>query len=672
MYILLVDDNPSNLVLLRLLLEREHHVIACAADGQEALALARETRPDLVISDILMPVMDGFALCQAWMKDASLRAIPFIFYSATYQSNEDEAFGLSLGAAAFLHKPMEQGAFLERIHQVVQEVEQGIIQPAIDPVPMESEPYLKLYNERLIHKLDERSIELAQKVTALQKSEARLRLKSAALEASIHGIVIADLEGTILWGNSALSALTGYGLDELVGQNLRILRSGLHDDAFYAQIWEGILAGRTWQVEVVNQRKDKTLYTEEMTITPIVDEQGEITHITATKRDLTELKRIEAELRHAHKMEAVGRLAGGLAHDFNNMLNIILLSSEVALLDENLSDQQRKFLHEIQLAGQRSSDLTRQLLTFSRNQPVSPQRVDLNQLVAEHLKMMHRLVGEDINLTFVPGPGLWDVLVDPSQISQVLANLVINARDAISNGGTIAIETSNVRIEAGPDFSQDRPTPGEHVLLTVSDTGCGMDAATLDHAFEPFFTTKAEGKGTGLGLATVFGIVKQSHGTISPSSRAGVGTIMNIYLPRYSGEDGEPAHPTEEFTPKGSETLLLVEDEMAVLKVVKSTLESQGYQVLAAPTPGDACLLAEKHDGPIHLLLTDVVMPSMNGRELQKQILAWRPQIKTLFMSGYTGDIIASRGLLEQGTPFLQKPFRVLDLAKKVREALDA
>jgi PAS domain S-box-containing protein len=537
---------------------------------------------------------------------------------------------------------------------------------------MDTEPYLKLYNERLIHKLDQRSIELAMKMKALQQSEAGLRLKSAALEASINGIVIADLEGTILWGNSALSDLTGYGLDELVGQNLRMLRSGHHDEAFYTQIWEGLRAGRSWQVEVVNQRKDGTLYTEEMTITPVVDEQGQVTHITATKRDLTGIKRIEAELRHAHKMEAVGRLAGGLAHDFNNMLNIILLSAEVSLLDEALPENHRKHLLEIQQAGQRSSDLTRQLLTFSRNQPISPQKLDLNQLVAEHQKMMHRLVGEDINLTFTPGSELWSVLMDPSQVSQVLANLVINARDALSHGGTIAIETSNVKIEDASDFSPDHPAPGDYVLLTVSDTGCGMDATTLDHAFEPFFTTKAEGKGTGLGLATVFGIVKQNHGAIYAHSHVGVGTAMKVYLPRFSGAGVDSPPPVEASAPKGSETLLLVEDEMAVLNVVRAALENQGYQVLAAPTPMDACLLAEQHEGPIHLLLTDVVMPTMNGVEVQEQILTWRPAIKTLFMSGYAGDMVSSRGLKEEGSHFLQKPFSILELAKKVREALDA
>lgn len=671
MNLLLVDDDPSMLKLLQVVLESHGHTTARATNGAEALAHAQKAQPDLIISDILMPVMDGFALCRAWKLDPSLRAIPFIFYTATYTSDEDEAFGLALGASAFLKKPMEAEILLKRLEAVLQQVQSRDLKGP-ESVPMEGEPFLKLYNERLIQKLDQRSIDLAKNLAALQNSQATLRLKSAALEAAVNGIVITDRNGVIQWGNPALANLTGYSLDELVGQNFRILRSGGHDDAFYAEIWKTIMAGRTWRGEMVNQRKDHTLYTEELTITPILNEQGEITHFTGIKRDITEMKRIEAELRHAQKMEAVGRLAGGLAHDFNNMLNVILLNAEVSLLAGDLPAHHRKHLLEIQQAGQRSSDLTRQLLTFSRNQPVTIQKLDLNRLLAEDQKLMHRLVGEDIQLTFAPGPGLWSVLMDPSQVSQILANLVINARDAIGGGGSIAIETSNTQIEAGTSFRQGPLPSGEYVLLTVSDTGCGMDSATLDHAFDPFFTTKRVGQGTGLGLATVFGIVKQGQGAIHAYSHPGMGTTMKVYLPRFSGDAPELPEPAEEPAARGSEVILVAEDEEAVLEIVKRTLEDHGYQVLAAPTPQEAHRLAEQYEGPIHLLLSDVVMPGMNGRELQERILTVRPGIKSLFMSGYAGDIIATRSLLDEGVRFLQKPFRICDLAKEVREALDA
>ncbi len=670
MNILLVDDDPSNLALLRVLLESEGHATAGAANGVEALALALEARPDLIISDILMPVMDGFALCRAWMREPLLKEIPFIFYTATYTSEEDEAFCLSLGAAAFLQKFMAQDAFLAQVQQILESVGTGALKPP-DTAPMEGEPFLKLYNERLIRKLDERSSQLSQQLAALQQSEAALRLKSAALEAAINGVVITDREGTILWGNSALATLTGYSLDELLGQNFRILRSGAHNETFYVQVWKTILAGRTWRGEMVNQRKDRSLYTEELTITPIVDDQGEVTHFTAIKRDITEMKRVEDDLRHAQKMEAVGRLAGGMAHDFNNMLNVILLNAEVSLLSNDLPEHHRMHLLEIQQAGLRSSDLTRQLLTFSRKHPADPRKLDLNQLIAEDLKMLHRLVGEDIALTFTPGPGLWSVLMDPSQVSQILANLLINARDAIPGQGSIALATANVHTDDDA-FAPGVLPPGDYVLLTLSDSGCGMDAATLERAFEPFFTTKPLGRGTGMGLATVYGIVAQSLGSITAHSHPGVGTTMKICLPRCSIDAPEEARALELAAPRGAETILVAEDELPVLVILKRTLEDLGYQVLAAPTPTEACALAEGHGGPIHLLLTDVVMPGMNGQELQRQILARRPALKTLFMSGHTLDTLSSRGLLGEVAHFIQKPFRILDLAKKVRETLDA
>ena len=670
MNILLVDDKPANLLLLRTLLEREAHTVACAANGEEALALAGEARPDLVISDILMPVMDGFALCRAWMQDPARRTIPFVFYTASYRSAEDEAFAISLGASAFLRKPMEQKAFIARIQRAVDEVQHGIIQPAA-PAPMDSGPFLKLYNERLVHKLDEQSFQLAEQLAALQQSEATLRLKSAALEAAVNAIVITDPNGTILWGNAALATLTGYSLAELGGENLSILRPGAGGEALPVAAWEAIRAGRTWQGEMVNQRKDGTLYTEEMTMTPIVGEQGEMTHLIAIKWDVTEARRIEAELRHAQKMEAVGRLAGGVAHDFNNMLSVILLNTELSLLDADLPERQRVNLLAIQEAGRRSSNLTRQLLAFSRVQPVSQRKLDLNQVVSEDLTMMHRLVGEEVDLTFTRGAELWSVLMDPSQVSQILANLVINARDAMANCGTIAIATANMRLAEAAVFGKDRVVPGDYVVLTVSDTGSGMDAATLDHAFEPFFTTKPEGKGTGLGLSTVYGIVKQNHGALYARSHPGVGTTMKIFLPRFTGESMEPAHSLEATAPTGTETVLVVEDEPAVLDVMKCALENLGYNVLVASTPQDACCVAERHAGPIHLLLTDVVMSGMHGKDLRERVLTWRPDIKTLFMSGYTADIVTARGLLQSSARFLQKPFSVLDLAKTVRETID-
>ena len=670
MKILLVDDDDSNLKLLRLVLDGEQNNLVFATNGQEALLKARETRPDLVISDILMPVMDGYALCRIWVKDPDLRKIPFIFYTATYKSEEDEAFGLSLGAAAFLRKPMDPEPFLNQVGQVVQQAREGML-PHPEPVTMDERSFLKLYNERLVHKLSQRTQKMAHHLAELKQTEARLRLKSAALEAAANGILITDRQGIIQWANPAFSAITGYDLPELLGTNPRLLKSGVHPAAFYEQIWNTILKGGVWNGEITNRHKDGSLRTAQASITPVADEHGVTTHFIGIMQDITEHKRVESELRQSQKMDAVGRLAGGVAHDFNNMLNIIFMNTELALMGEDLPEGYRKRLLEIQVAAQRSADLTRQLLAFSRKQSAQPKQINLNEVVEENQKLLRRLIGEDIDLRFTPLPDLWTIFMDPSQLSQVLTNLTINARDALPGAGTISIEAENVVVTADSVLIHGGLAPGEFVRLSVSDTGCGMDDGTLEHIFEPFFTTKGAGKGTGLGLSMVYGIVKQNHGTITAYSHLGVGTTMKLYLPRCLDASAEEEARIEDPAPVGTETILVAEDEEPMLDVMRTALEDQGYTVLAAPNPLDVYLLAQQHEGPIHLLLTDVVMPGMNGKELQERISRTRPGIKVLYMSGYTSDIIAKRGLLEEGTHFLQKPFRILDMARKVREVLD-
>jgi CheY-like chemotaxis protein len=371
-------------------------------------------------------------------------------------------------------------------------------------------------------------------------------------------------------------------------------------------------------------------------------------------------------------MEAVGRLAGGVAHDFNNMLNVILLNTDMCLAIPDLPEESRKRLRDIQQAAERSADLTRQLLAFSRKQPAQPRRLLSNEAISENLKLMRRLIGENIELTFKATPDAWPIRMDPSQLSQVLANLVINARDAIQDAGTICIETTNFQVSEDAPGLSGEPAPGDYVRLTVSDTGCGMAPATLERIFEPYFTTKGEGKGTGLGLSIVYGIVKQNGGTVSAHSQPGAGTSLKVYLPRCMEADLAEVSAPAEGLPHGSETLLVAEDEPIMLEVLRNALEAQGYTVLASNSPVDVCRMAHEHPGPIHLLLTDVVMPGMNGKELQARVVALRPGIQALFISGYTGDIRARRGLLEEEIRFLQKPFRIQDLARMVRETLDA
>ncbi|MBI5592209.1 MAG: PAS domain S-box protein [Deltaproteobacteria bacterium] len=399
----------------------------------------------------------------------------------------------------------------------------------------------------------------------------------------------------------------------------------------------------------------------------------------ASNRDITERKQaekekagLEAQLQQAQKMESVGRLAGGVAHDFNNMLGIILGHAEMALNRVNPAQPLHADLEEIRKAANRSVDLTRQLLAFARKQTIAPRTLDLNETVEGMLKMLRRLIGEDIDLAWLPGKNPWQVNVDPSQIDQILANLSVNARDAISGIGKMTIETGNSFFDADYCVAHPGFTPGEYAMLAVSDNGCGMDKETQAHIFEPFFTTKEMGKGTGLGLATVYGIVRQNNGFINVYSEPEQGTTFRIYLPRHAGKaeqirkeaPGEPAA-------RGHETILLVEDERAILKMTTMMLEMQGYAVLAANTPGDAIRLAEAYPGEIHLIMTDVVMPEMNGRDLARNLLSRYPNLKRLFMSGYTANVIAHHGVLDPGVNFIQKPFSMKGLTARIREVLD-
>jgi len=394
--------------------------------------------------------------------------------------------------------------------------------------------------------------------------------------------------------------------------------------------------------------------------------------VTDRKRAEAEKARVDAQLRQAQKMESVGRLAGGVAHDFNNTLGAILGHVEMALDQVDPTLPLYADLDEIRKVTHRSADLTRQLLAFARKQTVAPKVIDLNQTVTGTLKMLRRLLGEEIDLNVRTGKDLWLVKADPSQIDQILANLCVNARDAIAGVGRLIIETENCVLDRDYAAAHPGASPGEYVELTVADNGCGMDQETQTHVFEPFFTTKGLGKGTGLGLATVYGAVKQNGGFIDFFSQPGQGTTFTIYLPRCTG-DAAAGHEQGKArrTMPGQETILLVEDEPVILKVTKARLEKLGYTVFAASTAGEALHAAREYRGTIHLLVTDVVMPEMNGRDLAKNVQSLSPQTKCLFMSGYTADVIANRGVLDEGVAFIQKPFSAVDLAAKVRQLLD-
>jgi len=402
------------------------------------------------------------------------------------------------------------------------------------------------------------------------------------------------------------------------------------------------------------------------------NEHGDPVRLEGILQDVTERRMLEEQVRQAQKMESVGRLAGGVAHDFNNMLSVISGRVELALSKVDPDDPLHGDLREIRYAAERSAGLTRQLLAFARRQTVTPKVLDLNLVIADLLTMVRRLIGEHIEVVWVPGEDLWRTRIDPTQVQQILANMCVNARDAISETGRITISTSNISVERHLHGARPGVVPGEYVLLSVGDDGRGMGAEALEHLFEPFFTTKTVGQGTGLGLATVYGIVQQNGGHIDVSSSVGQGTTFHIYLPRHQGaqDDLAEAEPGPRIT-GGPETVLLVEDEPAILEMVSVMLEDLGYTVLSASTPGRAVGLALDRDRHIDLLLTDVVMPEMNGRVLADRLLTLHPDMACVFMSGYTADVVADQGVVDEGVHYLQKPFTMRDLSARVRTALE-
>jgi PAS domain S-box-containing protein len=511
----------------------------------------------------------------------------------------------------------------------------------------------------------------------LRESEERYHL---LFESESDALFLIDTgTGLVIDTNRAALELYGYGRDELLTKKSWDLSAEPAETQRLTRETR-ICPGQVISIpERLHRKKDGTVFPVDITARNLTL-KGKWCLLVAA-RDLTERKQaeeeralLEAQLRQFQKMESVGRLAGGVAHNFNNMLAVILGYTELAMGQVDPEQPLYADLGEVFKAATRSADLTRELLAFARKQTVTPKVLDLNETVAGQLKMLQPLIGENIRINWHPGADLWPVWVDPSQIDHIMVSLCVNAQDAIAHTGTLTIGTENRSVDYLHCAGHPHFAPGEYVMLSVSDDGCGINQDALEHIFEPFFTTKEVGKGTGMGLATVYGIAKQSGGFIDVHSEVGQGSTFSVYLPRNAGKAakaliaGVPVPPTR----RGEETILLAEDEPAVLKMTRKMLESMGYTVLAAGTPAEAIQMAREHAGEIALLLTDVVMPEMNGRDLARNILALHPRVKRLFMSGYTADVIAQHGVLDVGTHFIYKPFSREDLADKVRQVLDS
>jgi PAS domain S-box-containing protein len=519
---------------------------------------------------------------------------------------------------------------------------------------------------------------VATDITERKQSEAERRRLSDIIEKSLNEIYIFDSQTlSFLHANHGALKNLHYTLEEIKALTPLNLKPELSEKEFRGMI-RPLLANELEAItfETVHRRADGSLYPVSVNL-QLVDAENDrvflaiIFDITERKRAEEEQQKLQAQLTQAQKMESVGRLAGGIAHDFNNMLSVIVGRVEMALMKSDTDHPLATDLREILKAAHRSEELTRQLLAFARKQPNEPTVLDMNVTVGEMIKMLQRLMGEDIELCWKPGDSGCLVKADPSQLTQILINLCVNARDAIDGVGRVIIETATMTFDDNYCATHSGLSPGEFVQLTVSDSGCGMDKETADRIFEPFFTTKEMGKGTGLGLATVYGIVSQNNGFISVHSKPEQGTTFRIYLPREKSGASAPKDGSSGALEGGNETILLVEDEPAVLEIGRVLLESLGYRVMSTGDPLEAIRLTRESREQVDLLITDVIMPKMKGSELARNLQSLHPHLACLFMSGYPADVIGSRGVLEEGVHFIQKPFSLMGFTAKVREVLD-
>jgi PAS domain S-box-containing protein len=610
-------------------------VVVHGKDSFEA-ALVRESF-DLILSDYNLPDYDGTSAIERAQKQQP--DTPLIVISGSI--GEDEAVRcLRLGATDYLLKQR-----LDRLAPAVQ---------------------------RAIQEAEERRRRREAEQALLQRERRLSSIYETVSDSLFYVDVEEDGRYRFTSVNRAFVSTTGLEHNQVVGKRVDEVIPEPSLTVMLQKYGEAIRERRVVRWEETAEYPRGRL-TGEVSIAPVFDDAGTCTHLVGARHDTTERQRLEAQFRQAQKMESVGQLAGGIAHDFNNLLTVINGTAELAIEQLREGDPLHDDLQEIRRAGERAAALTRQLLAFSRKQILQPQVLNLNTVVAEMESMLRRLIGENIELVVVPTKDLGRVKADPGQMEQVIANLAVNARDAMPQGGKLTVEMQSVEIDER--YARDHGVavkPGPYLMLAISDTGVGMDEITRARIFEPFFTTKAPGKGTGLGLSTVYGIIKQSDGFIWAYSEVGQGTSFKVYLPQVAEVAVSKRHNQTVAPGQGTETILLVEDVEGLRKLAKRMLESAGYTVLTAANGDEALLVLQRYKQPLHLMVTDVVMPGMSGRTLAERFDATHPGMKVLYMSGYTDDVVVRHGVLDEGMPFLSKPFAVVELTRKVRQVLDS
>jgi PAS domain S-box-containing protein len=804
---LLVDDNSDGRYVLEMYLKNNGFETLSAANGEEALKMARATPPDLIVSDILMPVMDGFTLCRQWKSDPGLGHIPFVFYSATYTQTKDMELGLSLGAVRFLIKPMETESLLRILREVLSE-NTGPGQGHPGQSLASEMNMLKQHNEALFRKLQKKmddleaanltlqheikkrqSVEISLRqmeerlrtlldtlpvglawadpggrvqyanrkfgelfgydlsdlptfkdwflrvcpdqdeaerlfsvwtsaieeagktggatppldlrasckdagvtdisvvgavISNLQvaifsdisirtKAKEDLRRLSIAIEQAAEEVVITDPEGVIQYVNPAFEAITGYSRVEVIGQTPRLLKSGLHEPAFYEHLWNTIKTGNVWTGRITNRRKDGALIQEDAIISPLLDSFDRLSGYVSLKRDVTEMVRIESQFRQVQKMEAIGTLAGGIAHDFNNILSAILGYTDMALMDPKMDDRSKRYLRQVYGAAERATGLVKQILSFSRQSDEKPRPVKVSPIMEEALKLLRASLPSTIDIQPDIQSEPDTVLAEPTQIHQILMNLCTNAAHAMQGRkGELKVSLTTAEIDSRDTLiAHHGALPGEFLKLTVSDTGVGIAPALLNRIYDPFFTTKKPGEGTGMGLAVVYGIVKGYGGVITVESELGKGTAFHVYLPLLTAEKSEWKKDAEIRIVGGAERLLFVDDEINLVQLAKEMLSDLGYQLVGRSNSVEAWEVFRDHPHDFDLVITDMTMPNLTGIELAQQCLRVRPDIPIILCTGFSEEItpesVKKIGIRE----LIMKPLLKYQLASAIRRALD-
>jgi PAS domain S-box-containing protein len=678
--VLIADDIAENRYMLETLLKGNGYEVTCVANGAEALELARKTPPDIIITDILMPVMDGFSLCKQWKADERLRQVPFVFYTATYTEPADEEFALSLGAERFIVKPQRPDQMIEMLHEILNDAHAGRLVPCEKP-QKEEEAFFREYNATLLRKLEkkmeqlERTNEaLKQEIVERKRIENELVYRNTILatqqDTSLDGILVVDSEGKMISYNKRFIELWGLPADIVAQKSdesaLGSVLDTIKDPGRFLAKVKYLYEHRTETSRDLIDLRDGRIF--DRYSSPIIGGNGQYYGRVWYFRDITEQAKLEQQLRQAQKMEAIGALAGGVAHDFNNVLAAVMGYASI-VQKKMAADLAMKYnIDQILDATKRGAGLVKSLLAFSRKQTIELKPVNINELIPGFQKMMSRLIGADIEFIARCADEPLMIEADAGQLEQVLMNLITNARDAMPQGGTLTIATERIFLAD----ERDEMAGGPYAVVTVSDTGNGMDKDTREHIFEPFFTTKEAGKGTGLGLAIVYGIIKKHRGFIRVQSEPRKGTSFTISLPLISREPEVRQTEDQALLPGGTETVLLVEDDQDVRRATGDMLRELGYPVLEAVDGDDALKVFQENRDRVRLILCDLILPKRSGRETLEEIKRTKPDIKAVFTSGYTADIIKQKGLMDEGMSLLAKPVSMIDLARKIRAVLDS